>query len=100
MSKSPAKKFIVETDNEGALPITPEMEPDVKIGDEYATWNEGDKIMLVFLKNYCGKRKIPKSAYRGKVEPALPKIPVTLPKPAKAEKVKSQKRSGRSTRKK
>ena len=77
MRKQPAKRFIVETDNEGALPITAEMEPDVKIGDEYATWKEGEKIMLVFTKVY--RDKIPKQAHRGKVEPGLPKIPVPLP---------------------
>ena len=76
---------------DGALPIPPEMEPNVRIGDEYATWNEGDKIILAFLKIYRGKRKIPQTAYRGKVEPALSKVPLMLPMPAKAAKAKSKK---------
>lgn len=79
-SKAPRKKLatkkrcIITTDSEGALPLPPELEPKVSIGDEYATWKEGNKIFLVFMKENRGKTKIPKHAYRGKVEPGLREI--------------------------
>ena len=70
MKKIPKRKYITTTDSEGALVLPKEIEAE--IGDEYATWKEGENIMLVFLKNYRGKRRIPKDALGGKVEPALP----------------------------
>ena len=81
------------TDSEGGLPLPPELSRDmgVEIGDEYAVWKEGDDFKLVFTKSYRGKRKIPTHACWGKVEPALAEIPVTLPKPDKAAKVKRPK---------
>jgi hypothetical protein len=84
--KSPAKKqFIVTTDSESGLPVPVELvrEMGLKIGDEFATWKEGDDIIVVFTKNHRGKRKIPEHAYRGKVEPAFREITVTLPMPVK-----------------
>ena len=78
--KFPAKKHcVITTDSEGGLPLPAELAPEVKIGDEYAAWKEGDDIIVVFTKNYHGRRKIPQHAHRGKVEPALPEITIRLP---------------------
>lgn len=71
---------ILVTDREGGLPLPPEW--GAKIGDDFAAWKEGESIILVFPRTYRGNRKIPKNAHWGKVEPALPEKPVTLPKPA------------------
>lgn len=95
-----SKVYHVTTDNEGALPLPAEIEPNVRIGDEYAVWEEGKSFVLVFKKELTTKIKIPKHAQWGKVEPALPEILVTLPKPAKAAKAKRQKCNARSRRKK
>ena len=85
-----AKKYYLTTDSEGGLTLPPELEPGVRIGDEYATWKEGNKIFLAFTKNYRGKRKIPEHAYRGKVEPALREITVRLPMPVKTRSKKAK----------
>jgi hypothetical protein len=80
--RKPAKKFKVVTDSEGGLPLPSEW--GAKIGDEFATWKEGDKIILVFPKTYRGNRRIPKGAHRGKVEPALPELQIAVLKAKKA----------------
>lgn len=90
--KSPIKEHgIITTDSEGGLPLPVEWLRDMglKIGDEFAGWKEGETIILAFPKVYRGK--IPKQAHRGRIEPALPEIPFTSPKRAKAAKVKAPK---------
>ena len=93
MSKLSAKKYNTVTDSKGGLVLTQELirAMGVKTGDEFAAWKQGEDFMLVFPKNIRGKRKIPKHALWGKVEPALPEILIALPKPAKAAKVKKPK---------
>jgi hypothetical protein len=81
MKKSLAKKFILHADSQGGLELSAEFlkAADVKTGDEYAAWKVRGGIMMVFTKNYRGKRKIPKHALWGKVEPALPEHRIELP---------------------
>jgi len=90
-----AKKFSAVTDSEGGIPLPDELAKAMccKIGDVYACWKDGDEWRLVFPRNKRRKYDIPKDATWGKVERALPEILVTLPKPAKAAKVKKPKTS-------
>lgn len=84
MSKS-AKKYRIVSDREGGLPVPEELacSMNINIGDEFAAWRTSKGIVVVFKKNGRWKRRIPKHAQRGRVEPVLPKITVTLPKPTK-----------------
>ena len=71
---SRAKTYSITTDREGSLPLSGELmrAAHVRPGDEFAAWTTGKKIVVVFPKRYTGNLKIPKTAQRGKVEPALP----------------------------
>lgn len=65
--KFPRKRQVLVTDSESALPLPPDLFPNVKIGDDYAAWKTSKGFILVFTKKYRGK--IPASALRGKVKP-------------------------------
>jgi hypothetical protein len=89
-----AKKYpAMITDREGGLPLSDELARymGANIGDEFAAWKEGDDIILIFTKNYHGKRKIPKHAHRGVVEPALLEKSECAAKKAESANVKKPK---------
>lgn len=87
------KTYRAVTVSEGGMPLPEELVRDMglNIGDEFALWKEGDTFMLAFSKHYRGKRKIPKSAIWGRLQPDLAGVATAVPLPAKAAKVKKQK---------
>lgn len=89
----PAKVFTAVADSEGGLPLSDELAKAMrcKIGDKYACWKEGKGWLLVFPRTRKSQLKIPKHAFWGKVEPALPEISVTLSAPIKATRARRKK---------
>jgi len=87
----PIKDGILEIDGEGKLPLPPDLFPSVKIGDDYAVWNDNGDIVMVFKKHGRWKHAIPNHAHFGKVEPALPEMALKLPEAAKTAKGKKRK---------
>jgi len=80
-----SKKYLLFSDSEGGLTMPDELmrELNVRVGDEYALWREGNRLVAMFPKSGNHATQIPKRAERGRIEPALPeKSPGMLPKPA------------------
>lgn len=86
------KTYRVVSDSEGGLPLPLEhaRKYGLKVGDEFIAWQEGDAVIMAFPKLFRGKRKIPKDAIRGRIEPLSPESK-SAPAEAPAAKVKQPK---------
>lgn len=80
--KKPRQKYCtVIVDREGGIPL-----PDgckAKVGDEFACWQEGEKIIVAFPRLYRGNRKIPDHAFRGEVQPGIKDAKKPTPRPTR-----------------
>lgn len=86
------KTFTVQMTSEGGVPLPVEhmRKYGLNIGDEYIAWQEGDAVIMAFPKLFRGKRRIPKDAMRGRIEPLSPES-ICAPAEAPAAKVKKPK---------